>query len=281
MIVNKKNEKKSWESADVDNWFTDRKDKQAPRAETSLGKFKSYFAAGESRRASSGLQARHSLFKSSGTVYGYANSAARQSASATEHFKRAAIFGTAGSGMKREALMNSIGFLTKHQKAEVKASGAGFLVKSQSWLVPGAAALAVGTNLSDGGGLADFLGGFVAPEIGARTGLHIGKNLAFGAAKVAGGNLMAAGVVGGTIGAVGGLAIGAAVGYLAAESADSNNIINQKAYDMTNADFSTQFEVNNSTLTHRQRAINKLSKSALNDRGTLLGNEAQILAGIL
>lgn len=280
MQINKKNERKSWESRDVDNWFTERKTRSTPD-QTSSEKFKQYFVKGESRKASSGLQGRHALFKESGSSFGYANAAARKSASVGEHFTRAAIFGTAGSGMKRETLMNSIGLLTKHQKAEVKASGAGFFAKSQKWLIPGGALLALGANAADGGGLADFVGGFIAPEIGARIGINVGKNLGFGVSKALGGNLMAGGVIGGTIGTIGGLAIGAAVGYIGAESADSNNLINQQAYDMNNADFHASFDVNNNTLTHKQRAMNKLSKSALNDRGVLLGNEAAILAGVL
>ena len=34
-------------------------------------------------------------------------------------------------------------------------------------------------------------------------------------------------------------------------------------------------------LTSRQRAFQKLSKSSLNDRASLLGNEASVLKGIL
>ena len=232
-------------------------------------------------KASTGMNSRHKFFEGSGSSYGYASKEARVAATAGEHLKRAGIFASAGSGMKRETALNAVGLLTKHQKAETLKAGAGFLARSQKWLIPGGALLGLGANAADGGGLADYLGGYVAPEIGARIGINVGKNLGFGASKMLGLNLMAGGVIGGTLGVVSGLAIGAAVGYLGAESADSNNIINHQAHDMMTADFETPFEQNNNTLTHRQRAINKLSKSSLNDRGTLLGNEAQVLAGIL
>ena len=40
-------------------------------------------------------------------------------------------------------------------------------------------------------------------------------------------------------------------------------------------------EQNNRTLTMRQQALQQLSQSAINDRASLLGNEAAVLRGVL
>ena len=90
-------------------------------------------------------------------------------------------------------------------------------------------------------------------------------------------------------GTVAGLAAGltAAVGVdtvaeLARSSASQDNsILNlkrslYKADDMSDTSIQT-----NQLMTARQRTLNKLSKSSLNDRANLMGNEAMVLKGII
>lgn len=89
---------------------------------------------------------------------------------------------------------------------------------------------------------------------------------------------LAAGLAGGL--AYGGAAYGLVEGFR--QSMDSNNIVKQVAEKYTHSDFiNKDLMQNQSTTTGRQRALSQLSKSALNNRGQLLGNEAAIIAGMM
>ena len=50
---------------------------------------------------------------------------------------------------------------------------------------------------------------------------------------------------------------------------------------MNKATLFNDVKASRDTLTHRQKMIQKLAKSGLNDRGQLLGNEASIIRGVL
>lgn len=214
--------------------------------------------------------------------FGYRSKAAREAQSATDHFKKAGVMAIGGSGLKRETLLNSVGLLSKHQKAAAK--GGGFMNKAQRALIPGGAAVGAFMTLNDGGNVVDFVGDFVLPEIGLFTGWHVGKNAGFGAGKAlgfGGRGVLAMGATAGVAAAATGLALGIGAGMLAKEAGDSDSFLNRTAENLMHADFDLSLNETSNTLTHKQRALNKLSKSALNDRGTLLGNEAQVIAGIL
>ena len=239
--------------------------------------------AAKGREASKGfLNARNEKFAGSFT-YMYKSATARNAASVGEHFSRAAIFATAGSGLKRESFMNSLGMLTKNQKAEVKLSSSGALLRSQKWIIPGAAAITSAMTLLDGGDITDYAADYIIPETLMFTGWNVGKNAGYGISKALGAGsktMLGSGMaLGGTLAATG-LAVGVAAGYLLTSASDSNNLIRDTAHDILNADFDSEHATTQSSLTHRQRAMNKLSKSALNDRGQLIGNEASILAGV-
>lgn len=237
--------------------------------------------ARRSRQASTGFNARHSEFSSGGSSQMYRSTQARARSTVGRDLKRAALFATAGSGMKRESLMNSIGLLTKHQKAEAKASGAGFMARHQGKLVGIGGGVAMALNLEEGGGVTGFVGNFMMPEIGFNVGMGVGRSLGTAAARSAGMSLATGSLVGGALGAVSGAVIGVAAGAIMADSTNSDNLMNQLAESMSHAEFGGDPDINNGTLTHRQRAMNKLSKSALNDRGMLLGAEAQVLASVI
>ena len=214
--------------------------------------------------------------------YGYRDKAAREGQTAPGHFKKSAVMAFGGSGLKRETLLNSVGFLTKNQKAAAK--NGPFMSRIQRSIIPGGAALGGALTLSDGGNALDFVGDFVIPEIGMFTGWHVGKNAGFGTAKALGFGgraVLVAGAAGGIAAAATGLGIGIGLGMVVSEMSDSDSIVNSTVEKIMHADFDLSINNTQNTLTHKQRALNKLSKSALNDRGALLGNEAQVIAGIL
>ncbi|RLA65124.1 MAG: hypothetical protein DRQ78_05515 [Epsilonproteobacteria bacterium] len=217
-------------------------------------------------------------------------------------FTKAAQAATFGSGVKREMLLNSVGLLTRHQKKMAKTNG--FMAAQQSWMMPAMAAFGAVSAMAEGGGVQDYVGDWMLPGIGLMAGWNVGKNvgLGIGAAANAGGragvNLFGGTVAkgaksfgrfgmlaaGGTLGvgaAIAGGAAGMGAGYLVKEANNSNNMVNEIAEEMTYAKFQSDVDVTRGTLTHRQKTMSKLSKSGLNDRGQLLGNEAMIMAGII
>lgn len=97
----------------------------------------------------------------------------------------------------------------------------------------------------------------------------------------------AARLAGATTGAVAGLAAGA--GMIAVSGimegvesmTDSNGYYNKLASDLHHAgQYASNFQ-SQDTLTMRQQALAKMSKSGLNDRAMMLGNEALVLRGMI
>lgn len=97
----------------------------------------------------------------------------------------------------------------------------------------------------------------------------------------------AARLTGATTGAVTGLAAGA--GMIAVSGimegvesmTDSNGYYNKLASDLHHAgQYASNFQ-SQDTLTMRQQALAKMSKSGLNDRAMMLGNEALVLRGVI
>lgn len=236
---------------------------------------------------------------------GLSGPAAPGGTSAGKFFAKAGMAATIGSGVKREAFMNSLGLLTRHQKAAAKSGG---MAGAQRWMMPLGAAVGGAMTLAEGGGVVDYAADFVLPSMGIMAGWSVGKNLGFGAAKSFGalaggisalskatggkgsviggvaarrGMSLGMGAVGGVAGAAVGLAATVAIGEVAKQFGDSNSEVNQTAESLRYAKFNSDFDMTQNQLTHRQRTLSKLSKSGLNDRGTLLGNEAQVMAGII
>ena len=85
--------------------------------------------------------------------------------------------------------------------------------------------------------------------------------------------------------AMGGLAGGAlgAAGYTAfklqTDLTKSDSTIVQTVKSFTTRENSVNIQDSQMTLTMRQQALQKLSSSALNNRGQLLGSEAEVLRG--
>lgn len=190
-----------------------------------------------------------------------------------EHLSRAASF-TFGSGAfhaGKENFANAFGFLTSHQKNS-------FLNRL---LVPlGTAYMGFSASIDGNpddffGAAAGFAAGLTVARPSAEIGHAVGKTLRMGGMSR---------LVGWGAGAVAGLGVGAAayVGTSAVMQSYKNNNFVQKAVMPINSDLMTTTGLQtNNTLTARQRALGRLSRSGLNDRGQLLGAESMILKGML
>jgi hypothetical protein len=108
-------------------------------------------------------------------------------------------------------------------------------------------------------------------------GMAIGKTVGLGT-KGFGGGLGK--VLGRGAGGIAALAAGGTA-YAVSQAFDSNNFLKNAAAKINRGGYISSSGQTDNTMTHRQKMLNKLSKSGLNDRGALLGNEAGILRGIL
>ncbi len=224
--------------------------------------------------------------KTTGGMFGYGLSKQDfKNATAGDHLRRAVSFGTFGSGAKREDFANTMGMLTKEQKSMV--SKGGTLNKMLHAAIPAVTLAGLAGTVADGGDGMDYVADIAAPEIGALAGWRTGKSLGYAGATAAGmktSTKFLTGVASGVAGGITGGAIAMGIADLVRSSADSNNYVKQLHDKTTSADFKMDFAQNQSTishLTHRRRTMDKISKSALNDRGQVMGNEAMILKGIM
>ncbi len=194
-------------------------------------------------------------------------------ARAIDHLGRSGsfLYGSGALNAGKENFANAFGFLTSHQKAS-------FLNRM---LIPLGSGY-LGINASMDGKPEDFF----ATGAGMAAGLQVARPVAelghgVGKALKMGG---ASRILGWGAGGLAGLAVGAAayMGTSAMLQSFKNNNFVQKAVMPLNKDLMTTrgLETNN-TLTARQRALSKLSRAGLNDRGQLLGNEAMVIRGML
>lgn len=224
--------------------------------------------------------------KASGGMFGYGLTSKQfKRSGAKDHLKRAATFATWGSGAKREDMLNTMGMLTKAQKEQAQAGGK--LNKLFHAAIPIATFGAMAATMANGGDALDYVMDTAIPEVAAFAGWRTGKSLGYAAGGMMGQGAAegvlrrgAAGLIGGVTGAVAGFALAAGATHLLKESTNSNNIINRAAHDIRTSDFDNDIMINSNTLTHRRRAAEAISKSRMNDRGQVLGNEAMIMRGI-
>ena len=205
-------------------------------------------------------------------------------ATAGDHVKRAINFipgtgllpsrwGMQGSGAFGENVLNALGVTTRHQK--------------NSWLARTLIPASAGYFAYDAVDTGDYAGfaGFAGAEIGFLTAFRPAKELGHAFAKGAlrmGGKsswLFGAGL-GLGVGVAAGIAVGGAA-YGASLLGSNDNIIQKRAWDLNKPLFNTQGMQTQNTLSARQRALNKLSKSGMNDRGAMLGSEAMLMRGML
>lgn len=186
-----------------------------------------------------------------------------------DHLVRSASFAT-GAGVT-ENLANSIGMVTKHQKNS-------FLMK---WMIPLGAAYSAYSAIEEKD-LPQIPAYVAATAIGmtayrpvAELGHAVGKRLGMGA----GARLIGYGV--GLPVGIAAAAIGYGAGYALGEVGSNQSFLQETQAKLSKGLIkSRNFETEN-TLTARQRAIGKLSRSGLNDRGQLLGQESLVMRGII
>lgn len=196
------------------------------------------------------------------------------------HLKRAGQFmlprAWGGAGRAGENLSNIGGRLTTHQlkNSPVQSRffnqflGSGFMYYG----------LLHGDSAQDIAGYTlPFAAATLAYSPVREAGMFVGKSIGLGTRGFGGG-------LGKVLGrGAGGIAALAAAGaaYAVSQAFDSNNFLKNAAAKINKGSYISKSGQNDNTMTHRQKMLNKLSKSGLNDRGALLGNEAGILRGIL
>lgn len=213
-----------------------------------------------------------------------------------------------------EGGLNALGLMTRQQK--LMFSQGGMIAKAMA-VAPAAFSLYnMGSTILDGGDIGDALAMNVTAAAGM-AGFHAGKSLAgamssgisfmghktfkttakeggrwFGAGKVVqnidgsskivGGKLrIGAQFAGGLIGGAVATGVVAGITYGAQDLTSSESSIAKAARSYSKLSELANTTQNRATLTMRQRALQQLSQSALNDRGSLLGNEAAILKNLL
>ena len=229
----------------------------------------------------------------------------------TDHLGRLSKFAV-GYGLG-EAMMNSVGLATSHQKAIMRSANVGLIDRASaaapvlfggiysmsealpylsgdknSTLTDNAATAVLGTALSTSALVYGFRVGKEATHV-ATSPL---KAIPWLADKQ-GQSLTALGRTRGLGKWLSGFGVGALTGVAAMQAVDfgveqfktaanRDNSIQKVKRMLYTGDTSADASVKtNQLLTARQRTVSKLNKSALNDRGYIMGNEAMILKGIL
>ena len=203
-----------------------------------------------------------------------------------------------------ENFKNSLGIATAQQKEQFRSSG--MLGKGMSMIGPVLGAATIFSTLANGGdiydtmtfnlaagaGMAGFTAGsrsFGALVKGASKAENTPGDLLKGITRVApgtnvlqGGKMrLAAGAVGGALGGVVGAGLVGGSMWAVSDLTSNKSILTDMARGYSKLSSRANIEQNNRTLTMRQQALQQLSQSAMNDRASLLGNEAAVLRGVL
>lgn len=198
-----------------------------------------------------------------------------------------------GAGAAWENSLNSLGIATAQQKRQWR--NGGLLAKAGAAAGPVLGAATIFSTIVNGDDMYEtmtFNAGVAAGMTGFTVGNRIGGGIFNGAEitknDVTGRNVLKGGkmrFVGGAIGGATGFLTGAAIvggGMWAAGDLTSNNsVLASMARGYAKLPSNANIQQNNRTLTMRQQALQQLSQSAMNDRASLLGNEAAVLRGVL
>lgn len=213
--------------------------------------------------------------------------------------RRASQSALAGSAMFdtarafSENSLNSLGIVTNQQRMQFKSSG--MLGKAGALLGPGLGAATIFSTIADGGDMyetmtfnlaaASGMAGFTAgSRLGGSLfqGAQMVKNEHTGLNQLKGGKMrFAGGAVGGAIGFAAGAALVGGGMWAASDLTSNDSVLAKMARGYSKLASNAGIEQNNRTLTMRQQALQQLSQSAINDRASLLGNEAAVLRGVL
>ncbi len=150
---------------------------------------------------------------------------------------------------------------------------------------PAFAAGFVGYGMYDNQDIGEIVSNLAVPALalpGARAGLAVGSFLAPAKTATNFGILRAGSMaVGATVGFVTGASVALAATAGISDITNNESSIRKFASKMAKTEFLVPEVNSRQSLTARQMALNKLSKSGLNDRALLLGNEAAALGGYL
>nr|DAD60314.1 MAG TPA: hypothetical protein [Bacteriophage sp.] len=231
----------------------------------------------------------------------------------SDHLGRASKFAM-GYGL-RDDLMNSVGLMTKHQKSIISSASTKTSDKLFTGMAPimgGVFALTEASDYIFGNkestitdNAATSIAGMALTTAAGTYGFRVGKELTHSATSLlkgapiigkigrgAAGEALgwagrARGVAKLATGTVGGLVAGGGLMWaadtaigLAKSLADRDNRILQVRNSLFTSGAGNTSVNTQQLATSRQRAFAKLSKSSLNDKGYILGNEAAILKGI-
>ena len=176
-------------------------------------------------------------------------------------------------GSSRESLLNSIGMLTADQKVKIAKEGGLSKIFTQG-------SVALGGVFTAGYALQSE---DVGNEMIASTAASWGIMQGWRAGRDFGSILRASHVTRVGFGAVG-AASTAALGYGAIKAfsdlTSNESFIVDAAKNFASKEIFSKNQESDLALTLRQRSMQKLASSALNNRGQLLGNEAQVLKGV-
>ena len=192
-----------------------------------------------------------------------------------------------------ENFLNSLGVTTSQQRMQYKSSGV--LGKAGALLGPGLGAATIFSTIADGGDMYETMtfnlaaaGGMAGFTAGNRLGgsffkgAQTVKNEYTGLNQLKGGKMrFAGGAVGGAIGFAAGAALVGGGMWAASDLTSNDSVLAKMAKGYSKLASNAGTEQNNRTLTMRQQALQQLSQSAINDRASLLGNEAAVLRGVL
>ena len=203
-----------------------------------------------------------------------------------------AVFDSAGSFFENS--LNSLGIVTNQQKMQFNSSS-GMLGKAGALLGPGLGAATIFSTIADGGDMyetmtfnlaaASGMAGFTAgSRLGGSLfqGAQIVKNEHTGLNQLNGGKMrFAVGAIEGAVGFAAGAALVGGGMWAASDIISNDSVLAKMAKGYSKLASNAGIEQNNRTLTMRQQALQQLSQSAINDRASLLGNEAAVLRGVL
>ena len=252
---------------------------------------------GAARRISSEMEknlknpARFSEFHQDGRIDNGMSSLARNQTGVIGYAKRFVDAANPFSSVNRSNLANSMGLVTKDQmlgfKMNPSALGAvGMLA------MPALSAYGLYETLSSGGDAMDYVSNYVAPTYLGAYGFRAGKAAGYLGTSLAegmtGNKLKIPGMAKAGFGGLAGLTLGAAgiyaglaLGGLASAAVSPTSSLRSFVGASLARESTTQSFTSQESMTLRQKTLAKLSKSGLNDRGTILGNEASILRGMI
>ena len=204
---------------------------------------------------------------------GYGHSLAQAKVASTGEklgtfLSHANIFG----GSSRESLLNNLGILTADQKVQLAKAG-GFN-KLLTKTMTGGAGLFIAYSALQSDDPGNELIASTAAGWGIMQGWRVGKS--FGSVLHAS-HVSRVGF--GAVGSVGTAAIGYGAVKSFADLTSNESVIVDYLKSTTSREVFAKSRDSDLSLTLRQAAMQKLSASSLNNRGQLLGNEAQILRG--